>query len=180
MNKNGHLFLPVSTPVLVTLLLLWGPLLTVSQAQDLPPEVLRYADIVLYNGYVLTVDREKPPFTVAEAVAIRDDRILAVGENDRILKMVGARTLKVDLDGKAVMPGVVDTHSHPNSYALSHYNREVTPAYHKFLQKNHVWYANIRWDTKETALADFQKLADNLPPGDWIFTNTYSNTTVRQ
>ncbi len=180
MSNNRHFFMTVLSPGLGGLLFLCGSLLTVSQAQNLPPEVLRYADTVLYNGHVLTVDRERPPFTVAEAVAIRDGRILAVGEDDRILKMVGAATLKVDLDGKAVMPGVVDTHSHPNSYALSHYNREVTPAYHEFLRKNHVWYANIRWDTKETALADFKKLADNLPPGDWIFTNTYSNPTVRQ
>ena len=66
----------------------------VPQAQELPPEVLSYADIILYNGQVLTMDRDQPPFTVAEALAIRDGKILAVGENDRILGMAGAKTTR--------------------------------------------------------------------------------------
>ena len=40
--------------------LMFGPLLGVSQAQQLPSEVIRYADIVLYNGHVLTMDRDQP------------------------------------------------------------------------------------------------------------------------
>ena len=154
--------------------------ISLSQAQELPPEVLNYADTVFYNGQILTIDRERPPFTVARAVAIRNGRILAVGEDDRIRSMAGPGTLQVNLYNRAMMPGVVDTHSHPNSYALRHYNQEVTPLYHEFLHKNNVWYANVRWESKEKALADFKKLAENVPSGDWIFTNTYSNPTVRQ
>ncbi|MCH8320653.1 MAG: hypothetical protein IH790_06840, partial [Acidobacteria bacterium] len=41
---------------MMILLLMFGPLLFVSQAQDLPPEVLRYADTILFNGQVLTMD----------------------------------------------------------------------------------------------------------------------------
>ena len=103
------------------LLLIFAPFLKVAAAQDLPPEVLRYADMVLYNGHVLTMDQDQPPFTVTQAVALQDGRILAVGEDDRILRMAGPNTARVDLDGKAVLPGIVDTHSHPNSYALRHY-----------------------------------------------------------
>ncbi len=96
-------------------LLIFGPFLFVSQAQDLPPEVLRYADTILYNGQVLTMDRDQPPITVVEAVAIREGRIMAVGDSDRILKMAGPKTVTVDLQGKGVIPGVVDTQSHPNN-----------------------------------------------------------------
>ena len=139
------------------------------QAQDLPAEVLRYADTVLHSGQVMTMDRDEPPITIVEAVALRDGRVLAVGENDRILKMAGPDTLRVDLAGKTVIPGVVDTHSHPNTYALRHYRDEYFPIYLKYLEENQVRYVTVRWDSKETALSDFKRVADNLPPDYWIY-----------
>ena len=81
------------------------------RAQDLPPEILLYADTILYNAQVLTMDRDQPPITVAQAVALRGGRIQAVDTNDRILQMAGPDTVRVDLGGKTVIPGVVDTHS---------------------------------------------------------------------
>ena len=74
---------------LCVILLAFGPAIRVSQAQDLAPEVLHYADLVFYNGQVLTMDRDQPPFTVAQALAVRDGRILAVGNDERILKTAG-------------------------------------------------------------------------------------------
>ena len=88
--------------------------------QDLPTEVLAYADWVLYNGKVLTADDQ---FTIAQAVAVRDGKILAVGETARILKMAGPNTKKVDLQGKTVTPGYYDTHFHLHSYVLTDLKR---------------------------------------------------------
>ena len=147
-------------------------------AQDLPPEVLRYADTVLYNGEVVTMDQDQPPINVVEAVAIRDGRILAVGGNDRILSMAGPYTARVDLDGKTVIPGVVDTHSHPNRYAVSHYSSEVTPAYLRYLEDQKIRFATVRWESKETALADFKLVAQNVSPEHWIYTTSGRNPTV--
>ena len=76
--------------------------------QDLPPEVLAYADKILYNGKVLTADDQ---FTIGEAVAIRGEKIMAVGQNDRILRMAGPNTEQVDLQGKTVVPGFVEVHT---------------------------------------------------------------------
>ena len=152
-----------------SLLLVFLSSVAAIQAQDLPAEVLRYADTVLHNGQVMTMDSDEPPITIVEAVALRDGRVLAVGENDRILKMAGPDTLRVDLAGKTVIPGVVDTHSHPNSYALRHYRDEYFPIYLKYLEENQVRYATVRWDSKETALSDFKRVADNLPPDYWIY-----------
>ena len=94
----------------------------VAMAQTVPVEELlapHYADMIFYNGPVLTVDDQ---FSVAEAVAVRDGKILAVGDSDAILKLAGPKTLKVDLERtKAVMPGVINTHSHPQRYVASHY-----------------------------------------------------------
>ena len=114
---STHQFIPKSCfPAIVLLCFQFAAGL----AQELPPEVLSYADMILYNGQVLTMDRDQPPITVAEALAIRDGRIMAVGEDDRILRMAGPDTVQVDLDGKGVMPGIVDNNSHPNSYTLRH------------------------------------------------------------
>ncbi len=161
-------------------LLLLCPLLTVSQAQDLPPEILDYADTVLYNGQVLTMDGDRPPITVTEALAIRDGKIMAVGQNDRISRMAGPDTLRVDLKGKTVMPGIIDTHSHPNSYALSHYSQEVIPPYLKFLEENGVRFATVRWESPETVVADFKRFAESVAPGEWIFSTVGLTKEVRE
>ena len=64
-----------------------------AQVQPVPPELLAYPNLVVVNGKVLTVD---PQFSVAEAVAMRDGRILAVGTNDEIRRLVGPATRVVD------------------------------------------------------------------------------------
>ena len=87
------------------LLLVRSPL----AAQTLPPELVRYADVVLYNGKVLTADDK---FSTAEAVAIRDGKFLKVGNTRDILPLAGPSTKKVDLEGRTVVPGFFDTHLH--------------------------------------------------------------------
>ena len=177
---NPRCMFRLSTAWIISILLICCSSILVSQAQELPPEVLSYADIVLYNGQVLTMDSDQPPFTVAQALAVRDGRILAVGEDDPILRLAGPETLQVDLQGKAVMPGVVDTHSHPNSYALFHrdWAREVNQAYVQFLRENDVHYTNVRWDSKENALADLKTFAQRVPDGVWIYTKIGIDETI--
>ena len=78
-------------------------------AQDLPAEVIAYADVVFYNGKVLTADEE---FSIEEAVAIRDGKFLAVGSSERVLAMAGPNTRRVDLEGRSVIPGLIADHEH--------------------------------------------------------------------
>jgi predicted amidohydrolase YtcJ len=66
-------------------------------------------DAVLHNGRILTVDER---FGVAEAVAIRGERIVAVGAAADLLMMKGESTKLVDLGGKTVIPGLIDNHAH--------------------------------------------------------------------
>ena len=77
-----------------------------SAAAQVPPELLAYPSLVLHNGRVLTVDRT---FTVAEALAVRDGRILAVGANDQIRRLAGPSTRVIDLNGRSVVPGFIDS-----------------------------------------------------------------------
>ncbi len=67
------------------------------------------ADIVLHNGHVITVD---DAFRIAEAVAISDGDIVAVGSSADLLNLVGDDTVVVDLEGMTVVPGFVDPHTH--------------------------------------------------------------------
>jgi predicted amidohydrolase YtcJ len=67
------------------------------------------ADVILHGGVVVTLD---PAHPVAQAVALRDDRIVAVGSNQRVLRMRGRGTKLVDLRGRTVLPGFNDAHAH--------------------------------------------------------------------
>ncbi len=177
MTQKGHISRTVRIHCMMSLLLLLGPW-AISQAQELPPEIVQYADMVLHNGTVLPMDRYQPPLTVAQAVALRNGRVMAVGTNDRILQMAGPNTVRVNLGGKTVIPGIVDTHSHPNRYALRHYGDEVTPFYLKSLEERNVMFATLRWETKETVLADFEKFMGGVSPGQWVYTTTQLNRPV--
>ena len=66
--------------------------------------LLNYAELVLYDGQVLTVDEN---FAVAEAIAVRDGRILAVGSTDNMLALAGPETERVDLRGRTATPGYI-------------------------------------------------------------------------
>lgn len=68
------------------------------------------ADLLLLEGRVYTVN---PGMPWAQAVAVRDGRILAVGSNDEVSRHRGDETEIIDLGGKMVMPGIVDAHVHP-------------------------------------------------------------------
>jgi predicted amidohydrolase YtcJ len=67
------------------------------------------ADIVLVNGKIVTVDDR---FTIAQALAIRGQRIVAVGTNAEIEKLKGPQTRTIELNGRTVIPGLIDNHSH--------------------------------------------------------------------
>jgi predicted amidohydrolase YtcJ len=67
------------------------------------------ADLVLYNGKIVTVDAA---FSIAQAVAIRGDRFVAVGTNETVRRSAGPATRVIDLRGRTVIPGLMDGHLH--------------------------------------------------------------------
>ena len=68
------------------------------------------ADIVLLNGGIYTVDAER---SWAEAAAIREGRIVSVGDNASVEALIGPTTKVIKLDGRMAMPGIIDSHIHP-------------------------------------------------------------------
>ncbi|MFV0887362.1 amidohydrolase [Metapseudomonas otitidis] len=72
-------------------------------------EAMAGADMVLLNGKVFTADKARP---MVQAIAVENGKVLAVGSDAEISALADAGTQRIDLDGKALMPGLIDTHAH--------------------------------------------------------------------
>lgn len=72
-------------------------------------EAMAGADMVLLNGKVFTADKARP---MVQAIAVENGKVLAVGSDAEINALADAGTQRIDLGGKALMPGLIDTHAH--------------------------------------------------------------------
>ena len=81
-----------------------------------------HADLILHNGKIVTVDER---FSIAEAMAVQDGRITRIGTNDDAFSMQGDDTQVIDLAGKMVIPGLIDSHVHPNAAAMHEFDHEI-------------------------------------------------------
>jgi predicted amidohydrolase YtcJ len=82
------------------------------------------ADLILHNGKVATVDAT---FSIQEALAVQDGRVAATGGSREILARRGARTQVIDLEGKMVLPGLMDSHAHPADACLTEFDHPIPP-----------------------------------------------------
>lgn len=112
------------------------------------PEAGEVADLVLTNGRVVTVDAGMPE---AEAVAIAGGRILAVGTSREIERHVGGSTEVVDLQGRLVIPGLIEGHGHFASLGRSRMILDLTEV-----------------TTWEEIVRMVEQAAATLPAGEWI------------
>ena len=78
-------------------------------------------DVIFHNGRITTLDRSRPR---ASAVAVKDGRFVAVGDDAEVLALAGAGTRRVDLKRRAVLPGLYDNHTHVVRGGLN-YNMEL-------------------------------------------------------
>jgi hypothetical protein len=79
------------------------------------------------NATIVTLDdhdMNDNPGTIVQAMAIRDEIIIGLGSNEQILRMAGPNTKVVDLQGKTVLPGIVESHVHPMG-SSEQYAREI-------------------------------------------------------
>lgn len=68
-----------------------------------------FADLVLVNGQVITSNME---YGVNEAVAVTDNQIVMVGKNEEVKRLIGSQTEVVDLAGRSLVPGFIDSYLH--------------------------------------------------------------------
>lgn len=132
-------------PALVTtaLLLVWALKPEIAGAQQSAPS------LIITNGKIVTVDER---FLIAEAVAIRGERILRVGTSSEIGAMAAQDTRLIDVDGRTVIPGLIDNHMH-------------------LLRAGTTWQREVRWDgvdARARALDLLRDRAGTVGPGDWI------------
>ena len=110
------------------------------------------ADLVILNGKVITVDKD---FSIKQAIAVKDGWIMAVGTNEDVQKLAGRKTQVIDLKGKAILPGINESHGHPTAFA------SVRPPF----------AIDARYPTVKS-MADIKAAvaakAKELGPGKWI------------
>jgi len=134
-------------------------------AQTVPPELIVYPDTILHNGKIVTMDdktRSTNPGTIVEAMAIREGKIVALGRNQQMLALKGPQTKVIDVKGRTVIPGIVDTHSHLFDYALD--AQEKASVRTRIRAK-----AGESWESvKQRALETIQQEAAKKKPREWI------------
>ena len=108
------------------------------------------ADLILSNGKIITVDER---FSIAQAIAIRGSRIAAVGTDQAIARLAGPNTRRINLKGKAVIPGLIDNHMH-------------------LLRAAATWTKELRFDGVESRKQAIEMLRAKVKaagPGEWVF-----------
>ncbi|GIW94128.1 MAG: amidohydrolase [Pirellulaceae bacterium] len=106
------------------------------------------ADVVFWGGYVATMVEAQPSAT---AVAVRGDRILAVGSDEQVLRLAGPQTRRIALEGRFLMPGFIDAHGHLLSLGESRMRLELSQV--------------RNWQELVQRVAEAARVAD---PGQWI------------
>src|SRR5579859_5681592 len=107
------------------------------------------AQLVLVHGKILTVDDKD---STAEALAIRDGKIEAVGGSEEILRLAGPATRRIELNGRTATPGLIDSHAHIAEGGLDE-------AYHVRLSD----VSSVAEAVKRVAAA-----IARLKPGEWV------------
>src|SRR5437764_12576690 len=125
-----------------------------------PPAAAADADLILHRGRVVTVD---PAFSIRQAIAVQGGKILRVGTNDEVLKTRGQRTEVIDLGGKTVLPGLIDSHVHPGGAAMTEFDHPIPDM-----------------ETVQDVLDYVRGRAKALPEGAWIEVRQVFITRLRE
>jgi len=118
------------------------------------------ADFILRNAKVATVDAK---FSLAQAIAVRGDKILAVGSNADIAKLAGPNTRIVDAKHRLVIPGLMDSHTHPSGASLYEFD-----------------HAMPEMESIADVLAYIRSRAAIAPEGQWITTSQIFITRLKE
>jgi hypothetical protein len=116
--------------------------------------------LILHHGRVVTVDKA---FSVHQALAVEGNRIARAGGNDEVLRLKGPRTELLDLRGRMVLPGLMDSHTHPLGAAMTEFDHPIPTL-----------------ETIGDVLAYVRSRARALPPGEWIVLQQVFITRLRE
>ena len=142
------------------LVLFLAGLAAISSASIMRAYASDAADLVLLNGKIATVDEK---FSIVEALAVRDGKILLVGTNQEVLETKGYQTELVDLGGKMVLPGLMDSHTHPTSASMFEFDHPVP-----------------EMESIEDVLEYIRSRTQAVAEGSWITLNQVFITRLRE
>jgi len=94
----------------------------VEQLVSVPAVLVSYPDLIVHNAKIVTVDDygiNTSLGTVAEAIAVRDEKIFRVGTNEEVLALAGPESRRIDARGRTIIPGLINVHTHMHDYALN-------------------------------------------------------------
>jgi len=135
-------------------------ILTTGALMSLYPLAQGTADRIFVNGKILTVDAA---FSIHSAMAVKGDRILAVGERNQLEALKGPNTQIVDLGGKTVMPGLIDSHTHPAAAAAFEFDHDVP-----------------QMDSIQEVLNYISSRTKVVPEGQWIWVSQVFLTRLKE
>ena len=133
-------------------------LMTAFLAESLPAQIA--ADVIIHNGKLVTVNDE---FDIAEALAVLDGKILAVGTDAEMMALRGPTTRMIDLDGRTALPGFYDNHHH-----IGTGNGDPNEQDWNTLK------------TKTEVLQAVRQRASEIPAGQWVYGNLQNETIMQQ
>ena len=107
-----------------------------------------YADLIIYNGIIHTVDSLN---TNVESVAVKNDKIIEIGKYLNIKKLVGEKTKTIDLDGNTMIPGLIEGHGHIMGVGYNQLNLDL-----------------LNTNSYEEIIEIVKEKANNIPKGSWI------------
>ncbi|MBU1371951.1 MAG: amidohydrolase [Bacteroidetes bacterium] len=110
------------------------------------------ADLILINGKIFTSDTSK---LFVSALAIKENKILAIGTNETIEKLASSKTKKIDLEGKTVIPGFNDAHDHLG-WLIPEGKSFVTPF-------------SVPGLSKKAVIDSLSRLGKQALPGQWVY-----------
>jgi predicted amidohydrolase YtcJ len=116
-------------------------------------------DVIFTGGRIVTVNQQ---FAIVSAMAIRDDRVIRVGSDAEIQELAGPATRTIDLLGKMVLPGLIDSHVHATGAAVYEFDHPIP-----------------EMETIADVLEYVRRRADSLEDGQWILLNQVFVTRLR-
>lgn len=130
----------------------------------------QFSDLILYNGKVVTVDDNSFTAnlgTIAQAMHVKDGKVLHLGNNAPIRAMAGPNTKVIDLKGRTVLPGIIVTHDHPFDWD------SVNPLIVKKAIPEDAVVTRVLAGSPQENLMAFPKVLDEAvnkaKPGQWIY-----------
>ncbi len=144
-----------------------------SDVVTVPRDVVAYPSLVAYNGKIYTMDDTSVstnPGTIVSAIAVRDRKVMMLGDDRKVLALAGPDTVKVDLKGRTVIPGIVDAHTHIHDAALTQWINKNPQEARKVVAAFNATGKTIE-EVKKNIEVILKERLTGVEKGKWVFIN---------